>query len=278
MPKCPAIICASSAGACDGEPQRRLAVPEKLLQRGCASRPQVAAQASVWQPAWPARTFSQSAEPRRPKEPPEDHCPSSPGPGVASALSSSNSSQHPGGARGPQLGPSLPGGRLASENGPQGRAESGAQASCQPVGGQRGLWAGHVPSRLTGASLQVPHRTARDPAARRLPHRVLLSALSCLPPWTLVPVLLARCQGKMGGPPGGRQGVRFTRSWFRRSLSAFPGLGPVSPHWWWGSGEQGGASGLCRVPHPEDSPEGGLQAACPNRLESFPPPLGAPFL
>ena len=237
MPKRPAIICASSAGACDGEPQRRLTVPEKLLPRGCASRPQVTAQASVWQPAWPARTFSQSAEPRRPKGPPEDHCPSSPGPGVASALSSSNSAQHPAGPKSPgrTAGLSRMGLRAGQSLGPRHRASPwGGRGAC-------GL--------ATSLPASQGHRCKCHTG---LPGTQLLDAFltgcSCLHypasrpgPWCLCswPAVRGRWADRLGAT-GGEVHQKLVSKKPKRFSGAWPCL-PAPRRW--GSGEQGGFSG-----------------------------------
>lgn len=196
----------------------------------------------MWQPAWPAWTFSQSAEPRRPKGPSEDHCPSSPGPGVASALSSSNSAQHPAGPKSPgrTAGLSNMGLRAGQSLGPRHRAspwgDRGARGLVTSLPASRGhrckCHTGLPGTRLLDAFLTGRSRL-HYPASRPGPW--------CLCSW---PAVRGTWADRLGPP-----GVRFTRSRFRGSLSAFPGLGPVSaptPPRRWGSGEQGGFSGAVR--------------------------------
>lgn len=119
------------------------------------------------------------------------------------------------------------------QNEPWHWAESGAQASCQPVGteGPSGRPLSLLPpAKATWAS---PQASAQDPPRLSCLTPCSWGSPSCLLPWTLVPVLLTGCPRETGRPVGDH----------RRVLCHSLALPPPGPSLGWGE-QRGDVTGL----------------------------------
>lgn len=265
-------------GRCGGRLTRASLLQKSLLRLGCASRPQITAQASVWQPAVAGSCFSPIFWASEGGKGPPGTCPPpSPRPGLAPLLLKLHLA--PRQSRRPPGGLKSPGGQLTSAKGASGWGRAEGPGMLPACGGQRGLWAGHFPSCLTWASLQAPHGTGHDPAARRLAHRGSclhrLTILSpALDPGACAPSLLSREHGQTTWRPPDSEcapetGVTEVSTSFRGW--ALPPPCP-SPEWGRQSSEVMGLPTLRTIQEGSPSCTGKTVPG----LESSLPPLGAP--